>query len=126
MLRIPIRVRDAGGPSREGSIIAKYLISGQYSPEGLKGLQKDKAAGRVRALTAAVESLGGKVECIYFALGADDMFGIIDFPDNVTAAALGVAVSATGVGRTRTTALLTVAEIDQALAKSVNYRPPGG
>jgi uncharacterized protein with GYD domain len=105
--------------------MAKYLISGQYSSEGVRGLQKDKASGRVGAVTAAVESLGGKIECLYFALGEDDMYGIVDFPDTVTAIALGIAVSATGVGRIRTTALLTVAEVDQALAKSVNYRPPG-
>jgi hypothetical protein len=29
------------------------------------------------------------------------------------------------MGRTRTTALMTVEEVDQALAKSINYRPPG-
>ena len=104
----------------------KYLISGQYSPEGLRGLQKDKASGRMRAITTAVESVGGKVECLYFALGEDDSYSIVDLPDNSTAAALGIAVSAVGAVRTRTTALLTVEEVDQALAKSVNYRPPGG
>jgi uncharacterized protein with GYD domain len=40
----------------------KYLISASYSAEGLKGLQKDKASGRRRAVTAAIEALGGKVE----------------------------------------------------------------
>jgi uncharacterized protein with GYD domain len=104
----------------------KYLVSGQYSPEGLRGLQKDKASGRMRAITTAVEGVGGKVECGYFALGENDVYGIVDCPDNITAAALGVAVSATGLLRTRTTALLTAEEVDQALAKSVNYRPPGG
>ena len=104
----------------------KYLTTAQYSPEGLRGLQKDKAAGRLRAVTTAVEGLGGKVECLYYALGEDDSYAIVDLPDNSTAAALGVAVSAVGSVRTRTTALLTVEEVDQALAKSVNYRPPGG
>ena len=104
----------------------KYLITGQYSPEGLRGLQKDKAAGRLRAVTTAVEGLGGKVECLYYALGEDDSYAIVDLPDNSTAAALGIAVSAVGAVRTRTTALLTVEEVDGALAKSVNYRPPGG
>ncbi len=41
----------------------KYLLSASYSAEGLKGLQKDKASGRRSALTAAVEALGGKLEC---------------------------------------------------------------
>ena len=45
--------------------------------------------------------------------------------DNISAAALGVTVSAAGLARTRTTALLTVEETDRALEKSVNYRAPG-
>jgi uncharacterized protein with GYD domain len=104
----------------------KYLICASYSAEGLKGLQKDKASGRRRAIIAAVESVGGKLECAYMALGEDDVYAIVDLPDSATAAALGVTVSATGLVRTRTTALLTVEEVDRALEKSVSYRPPGG
>src|SRR5215472_6661719 len=103
----------------------KYLISGSYSADGLKGLQKDKASGRRQAVTAAIEAAGGKLECVYFALGEDDVYLIADFPDIASIAALGIAASATGLVRTRTTALLTVEEVDQALAKSVNYRAPG-
>jgi uncharacterized protein with GYD domain len=103
----------------------KYLISGSHTAEGLKGLQKDKASGRRRAVTAAIESLGGKVEALYYALGEDDVYLVVDLPDNVAAAAIGVTASATGLVRTRTTALLTVEEVDAALAKSPGYRPPG-
>jgi uncharacterized protein with GYD domain len=103
----------------------KFLLSASYSAEGLRGLQKDKASGRRQAFTAAVEGLGGKVECFYNALGADDVYVIVDLPDNSTAAAIGVTVSATGLVRTRTTALLTVEETDRALEKSINYRAPG-
>ena len=105
--------------------MAKYLISAQYSAEGLRGLQRDKASGRRQAVTTAVEGVGGRVECFYNALGEDDAYVIVDLPDNITAAALGIAISAAGLARTRTTALLTVDEVDQALAKTVNYRPPG-
>jgi len=62
---------------------------------------------------------------MYFALGEDDVCGIVDYPDNITAAALGIAISAAGLVRTQTTALLTVEEVDRALEKTVNYRPPG-
>jgi uncharacterized protein with GYD domain len=103
----------------------KYLISASYSAEGLRGLQRDKASGRRQAVTTAIEGLGGKVEGFYHALGQDDAYLIADLPDNTVAAALGIAVSAAGLVRTRTTALLTVEEVDQALAKSVNYRAPG-
>jgi len=103
----------------------KYLISASYSAEGLRGLQKDKASGRRQAVTAAIEGLGGKVEGFYNALGADDAYVIVDLPDNGTAAAFGIAVSAAGLVHTRTAALLTVEETDRALEKTVNYRAPG-
>jgi uncharacterized protein with GYD domain len=103
----------------------KYLIQASYNAEGLKGLQKDKASGRKAAAARAVESLGGKLESFYCALGADDVITIVDLPDHVSAAALSVTVSASGLVHSRTTALLTVEEADKALAKSVNYKAPG-
>src|SRR5262249_8583794 len=103
----------------------KYLISGSYSADGLKGLQKDKASGRRQALAAALEGVGGKLDCAYFALGEDDVYVIADLPDNVSAAALAITASATGLVRTRTTALMTIEEVDRALEKTVNYRAPG-
>ena len=103
----------------------KYLITASYTADGLKGLQKDKASGRGQAVAAAIASVGGKVECFYHALGKDDVYIIADLPDNSTAAALGVTASSTGLVRTRTTALMTVEEVDRGLEKSVSYRPPG-
>jgi uncharacterized protein with GYD domain len=103
----------------------KFLVEASYTAEGLKGLQKDKASGRQAALKEATQSLGGAVESMHFALGKDDVIVIVDMPDAGAAAALGAAASATGLVRTRTTALLTVAEMDQALARSPAYRGPG-
>jgi uncharacterized protein with GYD domain len=104
----------------------KYLIAASYSADGLKGLQRDKASGRQQAVRAAIERLGGNLEATYFALGEDDVYIIVDLPDNVTATAFGINVSATGLVHTRTTALLTVEEVDRALEKGVEYRSPGG
>ena len=106
--------------------MAKYLIQSTYTAEGLRGLQKDKASGRKQAAIKAVESLEGKVEAFYFALGDSDVIVIAELPDSVSAAALSLAVSATGLARTRTTALLSVEETDRALSKKLTYRPPGG
>jgi uncharacterized protein with GYD domain len=103
----------------------KYLIAGSYSADGLKGLQRDKASGRQQALRTALEGLGGRLEASYFALGEDDAYLIADLPDNISAAALGIAASATGLVRTRTIALMTVEEVDRALEKTINYRAPG-
>jgi uncharacterized protein with GYD domain len=103
----------------------RYLVAASYTADGVKGLLKDKASGRKASVTRAVEALGGKLECFYFAFGADDAVIIAELPDNVTAAALALSVAASGLVNARTTALLTVEEVDRAIGKSVDYRPPG-
>jgi len=103
----------------------KYLIEANYSAEGLRGLAKDKATGRQAVIDKAVTALGGRLESLYYALGETDVFLVCDCPDHITVAALAFAVSATGLVRTKTTALLTVDEVDAALAKGVPYRAPG-
>jgi uncharacterized protein with GYD domain len=106
-------------------VMPKYLVEASYTAEGLKGLQKDKASGREKALRAAVEGLGGKLESFHFALGERDVVTIIDVPDISSIAAVCMAASGTGLVRTRTTALLTVEETDRALAQKTKYRAPG-
>ncbi len=54
------------------------------------------------------------------------MFVIVEAPDNATAAAISLTVSASGAVRTRTVPLLSVEEIDIASKKSFDYRKPGG
>lgn len=105
--------------------MAKYLVTASYSAEGLQGLQKDKASGRRDAVRQAVESVGGRLEAYYFAFGENDVVSIVDLPNNISASALSLAVSASGRVRTRTTPLLTVEEIDQALGTSVQFRGAG-
>jgi uncharacterized protein with GYD domain len=106
--------------------MAKYLIQAAYTSEGLQGLIKDKASGRRAAVTRALEALGGTVEAFYYAFGDYDAVVIAEVPDNTAAAAVAFTVSASGLVRTKTTPLLTVEETDRALAKTVEYRPPGG
>jgi uncharacterized protein with GYD domain len=103
----------------------KYLFQSSYTAEGLKGLRKEKASGRREAASRHIASLGGKLEAFYFAFGEDDVVAIADMPDNASAAALAIAVSASGFIRTRTIPLLTAEETDQALQKKFEFRPPG-
>ena len=103
----------------------KFLIQAAYTAEGLKGLMKDKASGRKAAVEKALASVGGKVEAMYYAFGDYDTVLIVDGPDNVSAAAVSLAVSATGLVRTRTTPLLTIEEADRAIGKAVDFRAPG-
>jgi uncharacterized protein with GYD domain len=105
--------------------MAKYLIQGSYSVDGIKGVLKEGGSSRRAAVEAATKALGGKLEAFYFAFGEHDVFGIVDGPDNVTAAAFSMAIAATGTVRTRTTVLLTPEEIDQAAKKTVSFRAAG-
>jgi uncharacterized protein with GYD domain len=103
----------------------KFLVEATYTAEGYKGLAKDKASGRKAAITQAVKKLGGKLDALYYCLGEHDVILIVDMPDHIGAAALASAACASGMTRTKTTTLLTVAEADEALAKQVSYRVPG-
>ena len=102
--------------------MAKFLIQASYTVEGLRVLQRDKASGRRQVVESAWQSLGGRLEAFYFSLGEYDAVAIVDVPDHVTATAMAVAVSTTGLVRTRTTPLLTVEETDKALEKGANLQ----
>jgi uncharacterized protein with GYD domain len=103
----------------------KYLVQASYTAEGLKGLKKDTAVGRKSSIAKAMESLGGRLECMYFALGEYDVFGISDLPDHVAAASFALQASSSGLVSTKTTALLTPEEVDKAFAKKGAYKAPG-
>ena len=105
--------------------MAKFLVSVTYTESGAKGLRKDGGTEREHVVRLAIEGLGGKLEALYFALGQDDVIVIADLPDAVSAAALSLAVAASGAAHCRTTPLLSAADMDKAVSKNTAYRAPG-
>lgn len=105
--------------------MSKFLLRATYATEGVKGVLKEGGSGRRKAIKEMVEAAGGSLEAFYFAFGYDDVYVIADLPDNVSAAALGLNTSASGLVRVSTTVLLTPEEVDEAAKKSVRYREPG-
>lgn len=103
----------------------KFLFEANYTPEGAKGIVKEGGSARRAAIEKSVSALGGRLEAFYFAFGAVDAYVIVDLPDNVTAAAMALAVGQSGLASTKTVVLLTTEETDTATKKSVNYRGPG-
>jgi uncharacterized protein with GYD domain len=103
----------------------KYMIEATYTTQGLQGLARDSASGRRHDVQEAVKAAGGRVEAFYYAFGNNDVVIIVDLPNNVAAAAVSLDSSGTGAVRVRTTPLLTVEEVDQALEIQTNYRAPG-
>jgi uncharacterized protein with GYD domain len=105
--------------------MAKYLITATYTPEGMKGVISKGGSARRDAVSKMVAELGGSVDSFYFAFGDVDAYVVVDLPENVSAAAVGMAVSSSGMAATKTIVLLTPEEIDKAAQSQVEYRPPG-
>ncbi len=103
----------------------KYLFQGTYVGEGLKGLLTEGGSKRRETVEQTLRAMGGTLEAFYYAFGEDDVFAIVDLPDNVSTAAFALTVNRSGAVRVKTTVLLTPEEVDQATKKSIDYRPPG-
>ena len=108
--------------------MAKYLIQASYSTSGIQGLVRSPE-NRAEAVRPIVEAAGGKIEAFYYAFGDYDAVVIADLPDNVSAAALSMAVAASGsVSAYKTTPLMTMEEAVEAMGRAARsgYRGPGG
>jgi uncharacterized protein with GYD domain len=102
-----------------------YLFLASYTTDGVKGVLKEGAASRKATIEQVAKGMGGSLKDFYFAFGDADVYVIAELPDQESAIALSLAVNATGAVNVKTTVLLTVDEVDRAMKKTVNYRPPG-
>jgi uncharacterized protein with GYD domain len=105
--------------------MTKYLLEGSFTAEGAKGTVRDGGTRRRAIVAELAESLGGRLEAMYYAFGDIDVFGIVDLPDAASAAAMSLAISQGGAARLKTVVLMTAEEMDAVGKKSVQYRPPG-
>ena len=103
----------------------KYLMEVSYTAEGAKGLLKDGGSKRLAAAKALVASVGGTLDAMYYAFGTADAIVIVDAPDAASVAAASIALGASGAVTSKTTALLSVEDIDAAVKKSASYTAPG-
>jgi len=105
--------------------MASYLLQVGYTPDAWAAMIQNPQ-DRSAAVKAPVEKLGGRVERFWLSFGDYDIVSVIEMPDNVSAAAFSMAVSAGGACRTvRTTPLLSQADGMEALKKAATcgYQP---
>jgi uncharacterized protein with GYD domain len=105
--------------------MTKYLFQANYVGEGIKGLMREGGSKRRAAVDDALKSVGGSVECFYYAFGETDVVGVFDIPDQASAAALSLMVNSTGAVNLHLTPLMTPEDIDEAAKKTPSYRAPG-
>lgn len=106
--------------------MAKYLFQADYTPAGIAGLQREGGTGRRTMFERMFAEMGGTMEAFYYAFGANDLFMIVDLPDDASAVAVSMAAASAGAIDIRATVLLTPEIIDEATKRTVSYRSPGG
>jgi uncharacterized protein with GYD domain len=105
-----------------------YLTRFSYTPATWAKLIQNPEDRR-GAATQYVEAVGGKLHGFWYAFGDYDAYALYEAPDNVSIAAMALAINAGGaLSSYQTIALLTVEETLAALQKAgeIRYRPPGG
>jgi uncharacterized protein with GYD domain len=104
--------------------LQKYLSRAVITPEGIRNFQKQKPTALKAGIAKFAESVGGKLEVWYFDFANHIGWGIIDYPDNVSAAAAIMTIQAAGFANVTLTPLITAEEADKAFEKSAVTRPP--
>ena len=103
-----------------------YLTRFSYTPETWARMIENPEDRRAAA-QAYIESVGGKLHGFWYAFGEHDAINLWEAPDNVSMAAVALAITGGGaLSSLETTVLLTVDETLEALRKAgqVSYRPP--
>jgi uncharacterized protein with GYD domain len=102
----------------------KYLVQGYYTDHGLTGLLKEGGSKRRVMVEKLAEEMGGKLEVFYYAFGSDDFVIILDLPSNIDMAATAIVAQASGMVKSRVTVLMAPEDVDQAVQRKVDFRPP--
>jgi uncharacterized protein with GYD domain len=103
-----------------------FLIQASYSAQATASMVKNPQ-DRAAAVRPMIEKAGGKLAGLWLAFGEYDIVAIAEMPDNVSAAAISMAIGSSGaMSAYRTTPLLTVSDATEAMKKagSVGYKAP--
>ena len=104
-----------------------YLSKFSYTPETWSRLI-DNPEDRRNAAREYIESVGGTLHGFWYGFGSHDGYNLWEAPDNVSMAAVALAIGGGGaMDSFETTVLLSIEETMEALqkAKSIRYRKPG-
>jgi len=104
-----------------------YLTRFSYTHETWARLLKNPEDRRAAA-RQYIESVGGTLHGFWYAFGERDGYNLWEAPDNVSMAAVAIAIGSGGaLSSIETTVLFSVEETLAALkqASSIAYRPPG-
>jgi len=103
-----------------------HLTRFSYTPETWARMIANPEDRR-KAAASYIESVGGKLHGFWYAFGAYDGINLFEAPDDVSMAAVALAIGSGGaLSSIETTVLLSVEDTMEALrtAQGVGYRAP--
>ena len=103
-----------------------YLTRFSYTPQTWAAMV-ERPEDRREVARAIIESVGGKLHGFWYGFGKHDGYNLWEAPDNVSMAAVALAITSGGaLSSYETTVLLTVEETLEALTKAsgVPYTRP--
>ncbi|MFZ5556506.1 MAG: GYD domain-containing protein [Pseudomonadota bacterium] len=109
--------------------MAYYMMRGKFSQHAMGALVQ-RPEDRMLTTTKLLKGVGGRLHYYFFCFGEYDFVLLFELPDNVSAAALAMTMSASGsVNSIDTTVLMTMEEAISAMRiagdASGVYQPPG-
>jgi uncharacterized protein with GYD domain len=93
--------------------MAKYITLGRFRT----GVDISQAPARVEKVKAALATVGGKMEALYYTMGAYDFVTIIDAPSNEAAAAYAAWYAKLGIAETTTMTGMSLEEMVSAASR---------
>ncbi len=105
--------------------MSRYMFKVTYSAAGMQGVMKEGAEHRQAFIAKMAAGMGGSLESFDFGFGDTDVYAICEISDDETAAAIAMAIGASGAGSCQTVKLLTAAQVDRARGIQTGYQAPG-
>lgn len=95
--------------------MAIFVALVNWTDEGVRTARE--TVDRAQAVAQLAERMGGSMESLYWTLGPYDLIATMNFPDDETATAFGLAVGSQGNVRTATFRAFNEGEMQQILGK---------
>ena len=93
----------------------RYVVLVDWTEQGVRSVKE--TTQRAEQVTRMIEQMGGRMEALYWTQGRHDLVGIMEAPDEETAAAVGLRVGLGGAVRTETLRAFDAEEMGRILAK---------
>jgi uncharacterized protein with GYD domain len=102
----------------------KFLMQGSLTLDGVRVITQQSATKRAATIGEVAKAAGGKVEAVYFTPGRNEIFVIVELPQE-SLASLVWAVNGSGQVTVTPRRLLSPQEMDETIEKSKNLPVPG-